>query len=175
MDWLRYEWVIEKSLPTGFLNARRMPMKTHENVLVFYNKLPVYHPQMVHVEGGYHRGTSGATPNYGSFQTADYREYGDERYPRDVLHISNGWARKELKFHPTQKLVSVCKYFIMTYTNSGDTVLDNCMGSGTTGVASVETGRSFIGFERDKHFFDVAKERIAEAEFKNKEEQLSLS
>lgn len=161
LSWLRYEWIIEKKLASGFLNCNRMPLKAHEQVLVFYKHLPTYHPQMIPVENGaYHRGGSGHTSNYGTFHSGVSRTYGNERFPRDVLPVSNGWKRKELKLHPTQKLVSVCKYFIETYTNEGDVVLDNCMGSGSTGVACLETRRNFIGFEKDPHFFCIAKKRI---------------
>jgi len=153
----RYEWVLEKAKATGFLNAKKMPMKAHETVLVFYDKLPTYNPCMTkgkaHLRGGKHR----TTENYDLFNDLQYKS--DEYYPRDV--IKTVWRRVgEQTLHPTQKPVSICEYFIKTYSHNGDTVLDNCMGSGSTGVACVNTNRRFIGIEKDEKYFEIAKERI---------------
>lgn len=161
MKLFRYEWIIEKTNATGFLNANRMPMKAHENVLIFYKKPPVYHPQMTH---GHERKISTAEHKRNSKKSMDYGEYepttydSTDRYPRDVLTFS--WDKQKSRLHPTQKPVAACEYFIATYTDKGDTVLDNCMGSGSTGVAAVNTGRNFIGIEIDEKYFEVAKQRI---------------
>lgn len=161
MKLFRYEWIIEKTNATGFLNANRMPMKAHENVLIFYKKLPVYHPQMTH---GHERKISTAAHKRNSKKSMDYGEHGlttydsTDRYPRDVLTFS--WDKQKSRLHPTQKPVAACEYFIATYTDKGDTVLDNCMGSGTTGVACCNLGRKFIGIELEKEYFDIAEERL---------------
>ena len=153
----RYEWVLEKANATGFLNAKKMPMKAHETVLVFYGKLPTYNPIME--EGGaYWRDRSSGSSCYGKFLGKE-RYYEGGRFPRDVLKTQ--WRKPWGKtLHPTQKPVSICEYFIKTYSNEGDTVLDNCMGSGTTGVACVNTNRNFIGMEKDDKYFEIAKQRI---------------
>jgi site-specific DNA-methyltransferase (adenine-specific) len=160
--WLRYEWIWEKTNPTGHLNAKRAPMKAHENALVFYERQPTYNPVMTsgHVRK---RATNygDRTEVYGrqSYVTRDYDS--TERYPRSVLTIPSDKQRSCL--HPTQKPVALMAYFIQTYTNPGDVVLDNCMGSGTTGVACAELGRSFIGIELDERYFFAAKGRIEAA------------
>ena len=143
---LRYEWIIEKTLPTGFLNAKKMPMKAHENILVFYKSLPTFNPQITY---GHERKVSTARHKRNSKKSTDYRECktlttydSTTRYPRDVLRFK--WDRQKSRIHPTQKPVAACEYFIRTYTNEGDVVLDNCIGSGTTAVACVPTNRNFI-------------------------------
>lgn len=162
----RYEWIWKKTLPKGHLNAKKMPMRAHESINVFYKKLPTYNPQMTH---GHKRKV--ATTHY--VKEADGSGcYGKEvrntsydstsRYPLDVQEFSNGDQTK--KFHSTQKPVPLLEYLIKTYTNPGDLVLDNCMGSGSTGVACVNTGRNFIGIELDENFFNIAKSRIEAAQ-----------
>lgn len=154
----RYEWIVEKGAGTGFLNAKKMPLKCHENVLIFYKKLPVYNPQMTH---GHERKVSmrnsDRTVNYGSYAPSYYDS--TDRYPRDVLKFS--WDKQKSVLHPQQKPVGACEYFIKTYTNEGDIVLDSTMGSGTTGVAAINLNRSFIGIEKDSERYAVAKNRIA--------------
>lgn len=156
----RYEWILEKANATGFLNAKKMPMKAHETMLTFYDKLPTYNPQMskgkVHKRGG---GAHNKIENYGLFYDIE-NELSDEHYPRDVQKVV--WRKVGNKtIHPTQKPISVCEYFIKTYSNEGDIVIDNCMGSGSTGVACVNTKRNFIGIEKDEKYFNIAYERIA--------------
>lgn len=156
---LKYEWIWEKSHPTGHLNAKKAPMKAHENVLVFYRKPPVYNPQKTQ---GHPRKTAtkrgDKTTTYGS-QTFEAVTYDStERYPRSVLKFPSDKQRSSL--HPTQKPVALMEYFIKTYSNPGDVVLDNCMGSGTTGVACARLGRGFIGMELDVEMFNIACERI---------------
>lgn len=170
-EWLRYEWIWEKTYPTGFLNANRMPMKCHENVLVFYDSLGKYNPQGVYEgkkqpsgsqsgnNGKYKVGYKGLGKNYGDDRHSKYeqKEYiGKKNYPRDVITFS-----KERTEHPTQKPVALFEYLIRTYTDEGDTVLDNCMGSGTTAVACIRSKRHYIGFETDKDYCRIANERIA--------------
>ena len=165
MKLYRYEWIIEKTSPTGFLNAKKMPMKAHENILIFYKQLPEYHPQMEHghvrkVSTAAHKRNSKKTTNYGSHGLTSYDS--TDRYPRDVLRFK--WDKQKSALFPTQKPVAACEYMIRTYTNEGDTVLDSCMGSGTTGVAAINLGRNFIGMENDDDTFAIALKRIYAAE-----------
>ena len=153
---LRYEWVWQKTKATGHLNAKLRPMKNHENVLVFYKTLPTYNAQglvrkaVPTIRKGRDNGN-----NYGKSDRDSLQEF--ENYPRSILSIAS--AGKTV--HPTQKPVALMEYLIKTYTNEGETVLDFCMGSGTTGVACINTGRKFIGMEMDSDIFQVAKERIS--------------
>ena len=155
----RYEWIAEKNNPTGFLNAKRMPLKCHENVLVFYGKLPVYHPIMGHGKP-YRRGAKDKnSSNYNEVKRLPSENTTGTRFPRDVLKVS--WRSAFGKtLHPTQKPVSLCEYFIKTYSNKGDIILDPFIGSGTTVVAAINTERKYIGFERDDKYFEVAKNRL---------------
>lgn len=155
----RYEWVLEKANATGFLNANKMPMKAHEAMLIFYNKLPTYNPIMAEGDGYYRDRQKSRSSCYGEYlQKPSICDGG--RFPRDVLKVQ--WRKPWGKtLHPTQKPVSICEYFIKTYSNEGDTILDNSMGSGSTGVACVNTKRNFIGIEKDEKYFNIAYERIA--------------
>lgn len=163
LEMLKYEWIWEKTAATGHLNAKKMPMKAHENILVFYKKLPTYNPQMS--EGhkpvnSYTKyiSTQNKTEIYGNCKTEVNGGGSTKRYPRSVLTFASD--KQTCCLHPTQKPVALCEYLIKTYTNEGEVVLDNCMGSGTTGVACVNTGRRFIGIELDNKIFEIAKERI---------------
>lgn len=156
LNMLKYEWIWRKEAGTGFLNAKKMPLKDHENILVFYEKLKTYNPQMRTgfkpykcVQG------NNKSKNYGS-QTGAVTESSGERYPLSVLDFT----RDKSKVHPTQKPVALMEYLIKTYTNEGDTVLDNTMGSGTTGVACRNTNRKFIGIEMDPTYYGIACGRI---------------
>lgn len=155
----RYEWICEKANSTGFLNARRMPMKCHENVLVFYNKLPVYHPIMEHGKP-YRRGLEDKnSSNYNAVKRLRSENTTGTRFPRDVLKVS--WRSAFGKtLHPTQKPVSLCEYFIKTYTDDGGVILDPFMGSGTTAVAAKNTNRNYIGWEQNDEYFNIAEERL---------------
>lgn len=158
----RHEWIWEKTRATGFLNAHKVPLRAHENVLVFYKHLPTYNPQFT-TGKPYKSVKSGAmTSNYHKAKGVNVITQSDgRRYPRDVIKFSSPNAKS---YHPTQKPVRLLDYLIKTYTNSGDTVLDNCMGSGSTGVSCVETGRSFIGMEMNDDYFEIAQHRIQNAQ-----------
>lgn len=157
----KYQWVWEKSVATNFLNAKKQPLRNHEDILVFYADQPTYNPQMVPGERKTSRRIGTKTANYGK---ADKETFYDstERYPLSVQRFGSRIDGAAL--HPTQKPVALMEYLIRTYTNPGDTVLDNTMGSGTTGVAAVNTGRHFIGIERDPGYFDIASARIDAAQ-----------
>lgn len=155
----RYEWIWEKGNATGFLNANKMPMKAHENILVFYKNLPIYNPQgLVKKEvPTIRKGRNGNGSNYGKSDKDAVQEF--ENYPRDILIFKS----EGKTVHPTQKPVALLEYLIKTYTNEGETVLDSCMGSGSTGVACVNTGRKFIGIELNSNYYEIAQKRIDEA------------
>ena len=154
IDWLKYEWIWEKERGTGFLNAGKMPLKNHENILIFYPELPKYNPQKT--KGKCYSTKKGTkSSNYGNFIGKDTINNGD-RHPVSVLKFS----REKCKAHPTQKPVELMEYLIKTYTNEGDLVLDNCMGSSTTGIACLNTGRNFIGIEKEEIYFQLAESRI---------------
>ena len=155
----KYDWIWKKTKAQGFLNSKKMPLKDYENICVFYKRLPVYNPQGI---------------IYGNFQNdrkSKYSKgediYGKEKefgishmsnFPKNIIEFSNPSGKGQL--HPTQKPVDLLEYLIKTYTNKGETVLDNCMGSGSTGLACVNTNRDFIGIELDKDYFNIAKQRI---------------
>ena len=151
---LRYEWIWEKEQGTGHLNAKLMPMKNHENILVFYKKLPTYNPQMR--EGKPYKTTSGGgSTNYGKQNSVITISKG-ERYPLSIIKID----KDKNKLHPTQKPVDLFEYLIKTYTNEGEIVLDNTIGSGTTAIACLNTNRNYIGFELDKEIYKIATKRV---------------
>ena len=160
LDWLRYEIIWEKTHPTGHLNAKKMPMKAHENILVFYKSLPTYNPQKT---SGHLRKTAtkrqDKTSVYGTqnFEPLPYDS--TDRYPRSVLTLPSDKQRSKL--HPTQKPLQLIEWLVKTYSNPGDVVLDNCMGSGTVGVACKNLNRKFIGIEKDETYFKIAQDRIA--------------
>lgn len=162
----KYEWVWRKSKVTGVLNAKIQPLRQHEVVLVFSDKSPPYFPQGLEpcskrTGTGVSKGKSSG--NYGKItETADGTyEQTATGYPRSVLDIPS----EGKTVHPTQKPVALMEYLIKTYTNEGDMVLDNTMGSGTTGVACMNTGRRFIGMERDPTYFEIAQQRVYESAF----------
>lgn len=161
---LRYEWIWEKTTATGHLNAKKMPMKAHENFLVFYKKLPTYNPQMT--TG--HRPVNSYTKhqddgsNYGKTAVGISGGGSTVRYPRSVQTFKTD--KQKVAIHPTQKPVALFEYFIRTYNNEGDTVLDNCIGSGTTAIACINTNRKFIGFENDDNYYQSCIKRIKQHE-----------
>ena len=161
---LKYEWIWDKKLGTGHLNAKKMPLKRHENILVFYKKLPTYNPQKskgIPYNKGY-----GVAPssNYGKQRATLSENKSGDRYPVSILEFSN--ANRKNRLHPTQKPVELLEYLIKTYTNENEIVLDNCMGSGSTGIACLNTNRKFIGIELDEKYFEIAKNRIENHEVK---------
>lgn len=153
MKWFKYCWVWEKEIGTNFLSAKYMPLKNHEDVIVFSPKSPTYNPIMTEGEpyvcfSGTHKGVYG-NPN------SVLTDNSGERYPKTVQKF-----KREVGQHPTQKPTALMRYMIETYTNRGETVLDFTMGSGTTGVACRQTGRDFIGIEIDAGYFKIAEDRI---------------
>ena len=168
----KYEWIWEKNKATGHLNAKKMPMKAHENVLVFYRKLPTYNPQMT--DGN--KPMNAVLPKDNIEKPDRKRNYnhvdkrlgniggGTLRYPRDIIKFPVINNDDPLKFHPTQKPVKMIEYFIKTYSNPGDVVLDNCMGSGSTCIACIFSNRKYIGIESDRDYYEKAKSWIKDIE-----------
>lgn len=158
LEWFRYDWAWRKDMATGHLNAHRRPMLEHESVLVFSDGNETYHPQGIRVYGRMNR-RGGNGDNYGPSGLLNLQEF--TAYPRTVLDIS---VHRSVDQHPTQKPIALMSYLIRTYTNEGDTVLDNAMGSGTTMVACVNTNRNGIGIELREDYFAIAEKRIAQAQ-----------
>ena len=158
---LRYEWIWEKDLATGHLNAKKMPMKAHENILIFYKKAPTYNPQMTegHKPMSTVKKPGNTNHNYGKYKALANTDRRTVRYPRSVQYFAKP-NNNGHNLHPTQKPLELFDYLIRTYTNEGETVLDNCMGSGTTAVAAVRTNRNFIGFELEREYVDIANKRL---------------
>ena len=158
LKMLKYEWIWEKDNATGFLNAKKMPLKIHENILVFYKKLPLYNPQMRTGFKPYKckQGSGSDSWNYNKNFGGHITESNGERYPIDIIKFN----RDKDKLHSTQKPVALLEYLIKTYTNEGEIVLDNCFGSCSTGVACINTNRNFIGMELDENYFNIAENRI---------------
>ena len=161
LDMFKYCWVWYKHYARGFLNAKKMPLRCTEDIAVFYKNQCLYNPQM-------QQGKMRNKGNLSAQQQGCYRDYkpvksrNDLYYPQTLLDFVGCPQGKTL--HPTQKPVPLLEYLIKTYTNEGETVLDNCMGSGSTGIACINTGRKFIGIELDKDYYEIAEQRIAAAE-----------
>jgi site-specific DNA-methyltransferase (adenine-specific) len=156
--WFRHEWIWEKNVATGFVNANRMPLRAHENVLVFALGAVLYNPQKTPGKP-YSERRTGVSPNLNAVIRNNTTNLDGSRHPRSVQKFK----RESGQFHPTQKPVALFEYLIRTYTNVGETVLDNCMGSGTTAIAAINGGRHYIGFENDGKYFELARQRIAQA------------
>lgn len=164
----RYEWVWLKTRACGFLNANRMPLRAHENILIFYRKLPTYNPQF-HKGKAYERVQKEELRNnrsvYQGRKQSVTKNDGEHYHPLDVIKFAPPMSnsKTEPRFHPTQKPVDLMEFLVKTYTNEFETVLDATMGSGSTGVACMNSRRRFIGFETDKQFFDVSRQRLDRA------------
>ena len=171
-----------KEIPTGFLNAKKMPLKVTEDICIFYKKLPTYNPQMIkrtkeEIKIAKRKANKTYKGRKDTYQNTPYRELKpninpncEEKYPTNLIKFNRrGKECNTLnRCHPTQKPVDLLEYLIKTYTNEGEVVLDNCMGSGSTGVACVNTNRNFIGIEINEGYFNTAKIRIEEAYKKEK-------
>lgn len=158
----KYDIIWYKALGTGFLNANKMPMRNHEHILVFYDKLPTYNPIMRFGKMR-EKGNKGSrtTSNYGEFKPTS--KINDEYFPQSVVDVTNGDKTKESE-HPTQKPVKLFQYLIETYTNTGDIVLDNCAGSGTTAIACIKSKRKYIVMEREFKYVEIIRRRIIESQ-----------
>jgi site-specific DNA-methyltransferase (adenine-specific) len=164
----KYEWIWDKDKGFGVFTAKKRPLKKHENILVFYKSQPTYNFQMKEANPKRIRplskaNISGARNNITNSDNCktDKNYNPNKRYPDTILTYSNPVSKA---IHPTQKPVALFEYLIKTYTNENDLVLDNCIGSGTTAVACINTGRNFIGIEKDKEYFEIAQRRIKNAQ-----------
>ena len=155
----KYEWIWEKTQGTGFLNAKKQPLRNHEQVLVFYKSQPTYNPQMWQsTPYTAKRLDKSYSTNYGKQTRVDTINTDGKRYPLTVQKFKYD----SNKVHPTQKPIELFEYIIKTYTNEGDLVLDNCIGSGTTALACLNLNRNFIGIELEQSYVDIANKRITE-------------
>jgi site-specific DNA-methyltransferase (adenine-specific) len=167
LDLFKYELIWEKDKASNFMLAKRQIQKYHENILVFYKEQCTYNPIMW--DAGRVSNIGGSAPKLkeggftGSAEIGEYIPNSTLRYPKSILKFNTPKANDGVNMclHPTQKPVALFEYLIKTYTNEGEIVLDNCIGSGTTAIAALNTGRYFIGIEKEKKYFDIAKERIA--------------
>lgn len=163
IEYFKYNWIWVKDKPTGHLNAEKQPMRAYETINVFYKNQCTYNPQYSAKEKKHitpDRKPRKNTELYGDMSKETKRKIPkDMSYPKNVIFFNRHMTRKIIH-HPTEKPVNLLEYLIKTYTNEGEKVLDNCMGSGSTGVACVNTGRSFIGIELNEEYYNIAKERI---------------
>lgn len=160
----RYNLIWDKVLSTGFLNANRMPLRSHEDICVFYRKLPTYHPQFTkgkpnhNSKDGVVRATKDTNNNYGKFKAQYNNELGDNKHPKSILTFPK--PHPSVALHPTEKPTELLEFLVKSYSNENETILDFTMGSGSTGVACLNTNRKFIGIELDEKYFEIAKNRI---------------
>ena len=166
----RYNLIWNKDLVSGHLNSMEMPLRVHEDIMIFYKKLPVYHPQKVKGKKNHSVGTSvgkvagvdSKNNNYGSYVLQESDQSG-MKYPTSILSVPK--PHPSIMIHPTQKPVALIEWLLKSYTDEEMLVLDNCMGSGTTGVACYNLNRKFIGIELDEKYFEMAKNRIEKNQF----------
>lgn len=158
----RYRYIWVKNVATGFLNANRQPLKIFEDICVFYRSMPVYNPQKTQGKPYIRKpkGRSRGGDLYGNFSDFQHGSPLGQRFPTDVLYYPIVPINSDERIHKTQKPVALLEQLIRTYTHEGDVVLDPCMGSGSTGVAALRSGRSFVGMEIDESFFNTAKQRL---------------
>ena len=159
----KYDWKWDKKGTGGFLNAKKRPLKRYEDVIIFSYGKPLYYPikeirGKPRNKGSYNKKKDDGDMVYGKFKNIS--SFNNEYYPTDIIEISN--AVNKGKIHPTQKPVALCEYLIKTYTNKRDTILDNCIGSGTTAIACINTDRNFIGIEKEPKYFEIACKRVSE-------------
>jgi site-specific DNA-methyltransferase (adenine-specific) len=156
--WFKYEWIWDKKLPSGFQIAKYRPMQRHENVLIFSNGTPKYNPIMTDQKprkgGGFKTSSSSSPIKNVDGELRDYTE----KYPQSILEF---YKRDKGTIHPTQKAVALIEYLIKTYTKEGELILDNTAGSGTLAIACINTDRRYICIEKDEHYFEVMRTRIA--------------
>jgi site-specific DNA-methyltransferase (adenine-specific) len=155
----KYDWIWYKSRAFNFFNAKKQPLKYHEIISVFYKKQPQYYPIMRKGEKNHRTKPITRKSNLLNNISKGEINTSDMKYPKSIIEIKSTDSTKNL--HPTQKPVELLEYLIKTYTMENEIVLDNCMGSGSTGVACINTNRKFIGIEKDERYFEIAKERIS--------------
>lgn len=170
----KYEWIWQKSHPTGHLNSKKQPMRQHENICVFYKKQCTYNPQMIKKSYLDKRTKSGQVEKvdvYNSFTKVDRQIDVTDGYPKTIQYFATPFKGGEGGKHPTQKPISLMEYLIKTYSNENDTILDNTFGSCTTGIACINTNRNFIGIENNMDYFNISLKRVEE---KRKEKDFNV-
>lgn len=163
----KYDWIWDKKRCTGFLNAKKQPLRNNEIISIFYKKQPTYNPQPYkkNTIGNLGKSKKHQTDNYGKYNQVDNDNSNKFGYPRTIINqipVINNLSKDKSGLHPTQKPVALLEYLIKTYTNENETVLDFTMGSGTTGIACKNLNRNFIGIELDNKYFEIAEKRIKE-------------
>ena len=167
--WFKYEWIWEKGSGSNFASVNKMPLKVHENILIFYNKQPTYNPQKTFDKSNRIRSYTSMNPIksgvHGSIKRIDTMEYDKTRYPRSVQKIKregrNNQFTEKYSFHPTQKPVALIEYLLKTYSLEGELILDNTAGSGTLAIAAINTNRRYICIEKDPEYFQTSCDRVA--------------
>ena len=155
----KYSWIWHKNKATGHLDARRKPLKAHEDICIFYEKFPTYNPQLTEGKPYTNKHKPGDNGDcYGAVKESSFQNKGT-RFPQTIIKFPVVMRPQ----HPTEKPVSLCEYLIKTYTNKGDIILDNCAGSGSTLVAAQNLGRNFIGIEKENKYYEIIKERLKQA------------
>ena len=156
----RYNLIWDKVLPSGFLNANKQPLRSHEDIVVFYKEKPTYNPQFKKGKPSHSKGSmkNHTNNNYGEFAQIETREDSDNKYPRSIWSYPK--PHPSVAIHPTQKPIGLLQELILTFSNEGDIILDNCMGSGSTGVACLYTSRKFVGIELSEEYYSKAFDRI---------------
>ena len=160
----RYDLVWDKQLISGFLNANRMPLRVHENIAIFYKKLPIYNPQYtegkpLHSKGKTYMDKEHKNENYGKFEmTDDSRSGSTQKHPKSIISFQK--PHPSIAQHRTEKSIEMLEWLVKTYTNEGDLILDNCAGSGTTAIACINTNRNYICMEKDYEYYNKSIERI---------------
>jgi site-specific DNA-methyltransferase (adenine-specific) len=162
----RYDLVWDKQLISGFLNANRMPLRVHENIAIFYKKLPTYNPQYtegkpLHSKGKTYIDKEHKNENYGKFEmTDDSRAWSTQKHPKSIISFPK--PHPSIAQHRTEKSIKMLEWLVKTYTNEGDIVLDNTAGSGTTAIACLNTKRQFIVMEKEQKYYDIILKRVAD-------------
>lgn len=171
IESFKYNWIWQKNKSTGFLNSKKQPLNDNETISIFYKKQCVYNPQMTIADKIYSRGYVTRNKEKNLQQSDNYGEQksflqvdNGLRYPKRIQYFDNNFTRKQL--HPTQKPIALLEYLIKTYTNKNELVLDNCIGSGSTAIACVNTNRQFIGIEKEEEYYRIAKKRIDKITYK---------
>ena len=160
----KYDLVWDKKLVTGFLNANRLPLRVHENIAIFYKKLPVYNPQFTEGKPLHEssRKEDERNQNYGKFKRTPAKKGNTKKYPRSIVSFQKPSSSKQV--HRTEKSLELLEWLVKTYTMEGDLVLDNVMGSGTCGLAAIKNNRRFIGIELNKYYYDISIKRLSDYE-----------
>lgn len=159
----KYNLIWDKDLPSGFLNANRMPLRSHEDIMIFYKKSPTYNPQKVKGKPNHSKGKpkNNQNNNYGKFDFVDNsKEQGDLKHPKSILKFQK--PHPSITLHKTQKPVGLLEWLVKSYTNEGELVLDNTAGSGTLGIACLNTNRNFIMIEKEPDIYDIMKKRVVD-------------